>query len=182
MVISNKKKSLFLDRDGVINIDFKYVYKYEDIVYVEGIFELVKYFNDLNYHIFVITNQSGISRDFYSENDVKKLHSKMDIDFKKKTSSGITHWIYCKHHPSENCLCRKPNLGMIQNLMSNYNIDLQNSILIGDKISDFELGIRAKIKNIYILKSNYLNNQQIRKINVNHSVIESLHEVINNQL
>lgn len=178
MVTLKKNKALFLDRDGIINVDFNYVHKYEDIVYVDGIFRLVDHFNKLNYSVFVVTNQSGISRGYYSEKDVNTLHNKLNDDFLKKTSGGIAEWVYCKHLPDDNCICRKPATGMIQEIQIKYEIDIENSVLIGDKVSDFELGLNAKIKNIFIMDSQYLSLADKNRINASHQVIHSLEKII----
>lgn len=180
MVILEKsrKKALFLDRDGVINVDFNYVHKYRDIKYVKGIFKVVEHFNRLGYYTFVITNQSGVSRGYYHENDVNILHSKMDKDFLNNTPNGIERWLYCKHLPTDGCLCRKPKTGMIQEIQNNYEIDIENSVLIGDKVSDFELGLNANIKNIFILDSQYLSMKDKQRIHASHRVVNSLEKII----
>jgi D-glycero-D-manno-heptose 1,7-bisphosphate phosphatase len=139
-----KNKALFLDRDGVINIDKGYVHKIEDFEFIEGIFDLCKSYQDKGYLIIVITNQAGIARGYYTEEDFLKLSEWMKKEFAKKNVI-ITDIFYCPHHPdfTGECECRKPKPGMILEAAKKYNIDLSKSILIGDKITDIEAGKRA---------------------------------------
>jgi len=146
-------KALFLDRDGVINEDFGYVYKKEDFKFKEGIFELLKLFKD--YKIFIVTNQSGIARGYYSENDFHKLMEWVKKEF-KKNNIEIVDINFCPHHPdiTGSCECRKPNAGMILDLAQKYGIDLANSIMIGDKKSDIQAANKAGITKTYLVKDN----------------------------
>lgn len=141
-----KSKALFLDRDGIINKEIDYLYRIEDFIFIDGIFELCQYYQNNDYKIFVITNQAGISRGFYTEDDYKKLTNWMINEFSKK---GITIMkvFHCPHHPeiTGECSCRKPNPGMLKQAENEYNIDLSSSILIGDKISDIEAGKNAGV-------------------------------------
>ena len=139
------KKALFLDRDGIINKDYGYVYKIEDFKFNEDIFDVVKYFKDRDYLVIVVTNQSGIARGYYTENDFKKLTTYMLNKFKEKNLK-IDAIYHCSHSPNEACSCRKPNTKMIIDAKEEFNIDLKNSIMVGDKQSDINLGINANIK------------------------------------
>ena len=155
------RKVLFLDRDGVINVDKGYVYKIEDIEFIDGIFELCKAYQDRGYEIIIITNQAGIARGYYTEDDFIKLMDWMKEAFKKRGIS-ILDVFYCPHHPdfTGECSCRKPKPGMILEAAKKYNIDLKNSVLIGDKISDIEAGKRAGISKLYLLNSEYVKNYE----------------------
>ena len=147
---SNSHPALFLDRDGIINIDHGYVYKQEDFEFTQGIFDLVKLFSDKGYLIFVITNQSGIGRGYYTESDFHLLTQWM-LDTFKKHHISIERVAYCPHTPEKNCSCRKPNTALINEILKTYTIDLAASYLIGDKQSDIDLAINAHICNaIYI--------------------------------
>ncbi len=133
------KKALFLDRDGIVNIDKKYVYKKEEFEFMEHIFEFCKFFIDKGFLIFIITNQAGIGRGYYSEKDFLILTEWMQDQFKKKDII-INSVYYCPHHAEfglgkykRSCECRKPEPGMILNIADKYNIDLKNSILVGIK-------------------------------------------------
>ena len=138
------QKALFLDRDGVINIDHGYVSKIEDFQFTDGIFELLQLFLSKGYLLFIVTNQSGIGRGYYSEDDFLNLTSYMLDEFKKRDIK-ITSIEYCPHAPEERCGCRKPQIGMIENILSKYKIDLKSSWLIGDKQSDIDLAHNAGI-------------------------------------
>ena len=137
-------KALFLDRDGIINIDHGYVYKTDNFEFTEGIFDLVKLFSDAGYLIFVVTNQSGIGRGYYREADFKKLTSWMKKEFETH-EIPIEAVYYCPHAPEANCHCRKPETGMIEEALKEYPIDLSASWMIGDKQSDIDLAHNAGI-------------------------------------
>ena len=159
MITKNKKiKVIFLDRDGVINHDYGYVGKIENFKFIDGVFYACKYFINLGYKIIIITNQSGIGRGYYSENDFSVLTSWMIKEF-NKNDIDILKVYHCPHIPSDNCNCRKPNPLMITQAVEEFDIDLNNSWLIGDNISDINTAINSKIKN-YILIDSQKNNQK----------------------
>lgn len=143
--------ALFLDRDGVINIDHAYVYKQQDFQFVNGIFELCQSAKTLGYLIFVVTNQAGIGRGFYSEQDFAQLSAWMCQVFNEHNAS-IDKVYFCPHHPEYglgqyriDSPMRKPNPGMILAAQHEFNVDLAMSLLIGDKESDIEAGINAGV-------------------------------------
>jgi D-glycero-D-manno-heptose 1,7-bisphosphate phosphatase len=140
------KKALFLDRDGVINVDHAYVYQIEKFEFTESIFELLRLFIDKDYLLFIVTNQSGIGRGYYSEEDFQTLTSWMLEKFKKENIK-IVSVEHCNHAPEANCHCRKPQIGMVENILSSHNISLEHSWLIGDKQSDIDLAKNSNIKN-----------------------------------
>ena len=148
-------KAVFLDRDGVINKNFGYVGSIDKFEFKEGIFELLKFLQDKEFNLFVVTNQSGIARGYYSEKDFHNLMAYM-IDELKKKNIEIKDYNFCPHHPefSCECDCRKPKPGMILYLAKRYNIDLENSIMIGDSLSDIEAAKNAGIKKAYLVKEN----------------------------
>lgn len=139
-----KQKALFLDRDGVINIDHGYVYQIEKFEFTQGIFELLRLFLNKGYLLFIVTNQSGIGRGYYREEDFQTLTAWMLDEFKRENIK-IMSVEHCNHAPEANCACRKPQTGMVENILAQYEIDLENSWLIGDKQSDIDLAINAKI-------------------------------------
>ena len=147
-----KRRALFLDRDGTINVEKDYVYRIGDFEFIAGIVELIKTYYKQDYLIFIITNQAGIARGYYTENDYRILTEWMLNEFKKLgiEISGVYH---CPHHPDFTgpCNCRKPMPGLISNAISEFNLDAVGSVLIGDKKSDILAGINAGIgKNLYI--------------------------------
>lgn len=150
------QKALFLDRDGVINHEKDYLYKIEDFEFIDGVFESCRYFHDQGYIIVVITNQSGIARGYYSEEDFELL-TKWMIDQFTKEGIEISKLYYCPHHPSINgeCTCRKPNIGMIVEAKQEFDIDLANSLLVGDKMSDIQAGQKAGIEQCYLIATGH---------------------------
>ncbi|TKX32079.1 D,D-heptose 1,7-bisphosphate phosphatase [Campylobacter estrildidarum] len=142
------KKALFLDRDGIINIDKKYVYKIEDFEFCEGIFDLCCYFLEKDYLLFIITNQSGIARGYYSEEDFFKLCDFFLKEFKKEKIhfSKIYH---CPH--LQDCDCRKPKPGMLLKAKKEFDIDMENSVFIGDNLSDMQAGLSANVKTLILV-------------------------------
>jgi len=125
------KPALFLDRDGVINIEKNYLYKIEDFEFIDGIFELSKFFQDKGFLIFVVTNQSGIARGYYSEDDFLKLTAWMEDEFLKK-GIKISKTYFCPHHPdiTGECECRKPKPGMFLQARDEFNVDLEKSVIV----------------------------------------------------
>jgi D-glycero-D-manno-heptose 1,7-bisphosphate phosphatase len=161
------KKVLFLDRDGIINIDHGYVYKKENFEFVDGIFEICRHALRLNYQIIVITNQAGIARGYYNEDDFLTLTTWMKTEFEKQ-QINILDVFFCPHHPTsgvnaykKQCNCRKPAPGMILSAQKQYSIDLDKSIFIGDKISDMQAAINAGIKNRILVASQYVDEHDI---------------------
>lgn len=151
-----KKPTLFLDRDGTINEYGEYIYKKRDFHFRTGIIEIIRKFNTAGWYIIVITNQAGIARGFYSEDDVKELHKWVDSELEKE-NTHIDAWYYCPHHPTEGqtkytriCACRKPGTGMIVNACNDFDIDMHLSILVGDSQSDIECGQRMGLSSFFI--------------------------------
>lgn len=170
-------KTLFLDRDGVINEDFNYVHKIQDFKFIDGIFELVSRAKDLGYLVIVITNQAGIGRNLYSEDCFLKLTKWMISKFKEKEII-IDAVYYCPYHPihgkgkyKKDSFLRKPKPGMILKASEDYCIDLKNSILVGDKVHDIEAGISAGIK------KNYLFSKE-KTFDIQYELITSFDEII----
>ena len=157
VINKNYRKALFLDRDGVINVDYNYVHKIEEFDFFDGVFETCKRFADDGYLLVVITNQSGIAKGRYSEEDFAILTSWMKEQFKFHNAplSAVYH---CPHHPdiTGECECRKPKPGMINRACKELGIDPAKSILVGDHERDIEAGINAGIKCNIRIKSNRL--------------------------
>lgn len=147
------QKALFLDRDGVVNVNHGYVYQKENFDFIDGIFELAYKAQSAGYMIIVVTNQSGIARKYYDAKAFLKLTAWMENQFWQK-GIKIQHTFFCPHHPkhSINCICRKPRIGMITKASRRYTLNLETSILVGDSLSDMECAKRAKIKTRVLLK------------------------------
>jgi D-glycero-D-manno-heptose 1,7-bisphosphate phosphatase len=146
------RKALFLDRDGVINVEKNYVYRIEDFEFMPGIFDLCAQAQALGYCLVVITNQAGIARGYYSEADYQRLTDWMLGEFRAR---GITidRVYHCPYHPTEgigayrrDSFHRKPNPGMILDARDALGLDLSRSVLVGDKDSDIEAGRAAGVR------------------------------------
>ncbi len=149
---AKNNKAAFFDRDGTINIEKNYIFRIEDFEFKDGILELIKEYQKAGFLIFIITNQSGLARGFYSEEDYRILTNWMVNEF-KRNGIEITKVYHCPHHPeiTGSCECRKPKPGMILEAIREYNIDPVQSVLIGDKKNDILAGKNAGIgKNLYI--------------------------------
>ena len=149
------RPALFLDRDGVLNEDEGYVYRWEDFRWIPGAREAVAAFNRAGWLVIVVTNQSGVGRGFYSEADVHALHARMAQDL-AKVGGRIDAFYHAPHHPDAPLDAyrhpdppdRKPNPGMILRALSEWPIDKAASILVGDKPSDLEAALRAGIRGV----------------------------------
>ena len=146
-----RRPALFLDRDGVINIDHFYVHRPEHFHFIEGIFELVSAANRAGYLVIVVTNQAGIGRGYYTEGDFHSLTSWM-LDTFKQRGAKVDAVYFCPFHPEHGVGdykresdCRKPRPGMLLKASKEYSIDLERSIMVGDKISDIQAGERAGV-------------------------------------
>ena len=173
------KKALFLDRDGIINVDHGYVYKIDDFEFVDGIFELCLTAIEKSYDIFVITNQAGIARGLYTVSDFEKLTAWMQEIFNKK-GIEIKKVYFCPHHPSKGdneytkiCECRKPEPGLIIKAQQEFDIDLENSILIGDKESDILAAQSAGIARQVLVESKYTKDVEVSAYRVN-NIVEAI--------
>ncbi len=145
-------KTIFLDRDGVINKEINYLHKIDDFEFIDGIFDACLHFQSLSYKIIIITNQSGISRGYYSLSDYQKLTQWMLDQFKYK-NVNILDIFHCPHGPNSTCDCRKPKPGMFLKAKAKHNIDMEKSWMIGDKERDIIAANRAGINNTILLKS-----------------------------
>ena len=137
-----KRPAVFFDRDGVLNVDHGYTYRPEDFEWVPGAIETIKYCNEQNYLVIVFTNQSGVARGYYTEDDMHVLHHFMNQELAKH-GAHIDQFYYCPHHPqgkvapySMICNCRKPAPGMLLQAIEEWPIDREHSVVIGDKPSD----------------------------------------------
>jgi D-glycero-D-manno-heptose 1,7-bisphosphate phosphatase len=146
-----RRPAAFLDRDGVLNVDTGYVGKIDQWRWIEGAKATVKKFNDLGWFVFVVTNQSGIGRGFYSEADLKVLHQHV-FDELVAEGAHVDDVRYCPHHVDATveayrkaCDWRKPGGGMILDLLDKWPVDREASLLIGDKESDLEAAKRTGI-------------------------------------
>jgi len=142
-----KQKAIFIDRDGTLIEEVNFLHRVEDLQYFSYTDEAVKLLKDNGFLTIIVTNQSGIGRGIYTENDMHAIHERIQNDLTEK----LDGFYFCPHLPDAGCACRKPNLGMIEAAMQDFEIDLENSWMIGDKILDIGTGFNAKIKTALVL-------------------------------
>ena len=148
------RPAAFLDRDGVLNVDTGYPGRPEDIVWIDGAREAVAALNRLGYWVFVVTNQAGVARGYYSEADVIALHDWMQGEFAAQ-GGRVDAFYYCPHHPVHGigaylkaCDCRKPAPGMLLRAMRDRQVDRAASFLVGDKESDLAAARAAGVRGL----------------------------------
>jgi D-glycero-D-manno-heptose 1,7-bisphosphate phosphatase len=153
------RRALFLDRDGVINVDHGYVHRPEAVEFIDGIFELVAVARRAGYLVIVVTNQAGIGRGYYSEADFHALMDWMKSRFVER-GGQIDAVYFCPYHPEHGIgdyrresACRKPAPGMLLQAQQELDIDMELSIFIGDKPSDMAAGLAAGVGTLLYLSS-----------------------------
>jgi D-glycero-D-manno-heptose 1,7-bisphosphate phosphatase len=149
------KRAVFLDRDGTINVEKDYLYRIEEFEFICGVPEAVRLLNDAGFFVVIVSNQSGVARGYYTEEDVDNLHRFIAAEL-KKSGAGVDAWYYCPHHPqgkgsySLACRCRKPLPGMLIEAAKRHDIDLAASVMVGDKLADIEAGMAAGCRSILV--------------------------------
>jgi D-glycero-D-manno-heptose 1,7-bisphosphate phosphatase len=166
-------KALFLDRDGIINIEKEYLHSREDFEFIEGIFDTLRYAQEKGYLLIVITNQSGIGRGYYTKKDFLDLNQWMCEQFSNQKIS-ISKVYYCPHSPSEPCDCRKPLPGMLHSASRDFTIDFKDSILIGDKESDITAGRNAGVGKCVLARSGHAIDESVSQADI---IIDSIKDL-----
>jgi len=155
-----KKKIVFLDRDGVINKDIGYLHKIPDFEFVDGILNALKYLQDRGFEFIIVTNQSGIARNYYTVEEYKELNNwilqKLD-----ENNIKVLDVFYCPHGPDDNCSCRKPKPGLFFEAFEKYDIDIEGCWMIGDSKRDIEAAMNAGLNNSVLLS----NSGKLKEIN-----------------
>lgn len=142
-----KQKAVFLDRDGTLIEEVNYLHRVEDLRFFSYTNEAVELLKQNGFLVIVVTNQSGIGREIFDESAMHEIH----FEIQKHLENKIDAFYFCPHLPDAECLCRKPNLGMIENSSKDFEIDFENSWMIGDKVIDVETGFNAGIKTALVL-------------------------------
>ncbi|MDD2338081.1 MAG: D-glycero-beta-D-manno-heptose 1,7-bisphosphate 7-phosphatase [Geobacteraceae bacterium] len=153
-------KAVFLDRDGVINVEKGYLHRVEDFEFLPGVPRALHLLKEAGFLLIVVTNQSGVARGYYSLEAVHELHRHLQ-DQLKPYGAAIDGFYICPHHPEyesddqpSDCSCRKPLPGMIVKAVSDFHIDPARSYLVGDKLSDIEAG-RAACCRCLLVRTGY---------------------------
>ena len=164
-----KNKALFLDRDGVINKNLGYIFSVKKFIWLKNVKKAIKYAYHKKYLIIVVTNQSGVARGLYSENDIKKLHNEINKQLKMRNCK-IHDFFYCPYHPKygnkkyrRNSYLRKPNPGMILKAIKKWNINRDKSLMIGDKKIDMVASKKAGLR--FVKKKYNLMREMKRNLN-----------------
>lgn len=144
-----KKVAVFLDRDGTINIDTGYVSSPEDFDFLPAAKKGLKLLQENGFLLFIVTNQSGLNRGFFTLHDLGKIHSKLEEELAEE-GVRLEKIFFCPHHPDERCECRKPSPAAVLQIAEQYGIDLRKSFFIGDKVTDVRTGINAGCRSILL--------------------------------
>ena len=146
-----RRSAVFFDRDGVLNIDIGYAHRQDQLQWVDGAREAVKQVNDLGYLAFVVTNQAGVARGYYTEEDIHIFHRHLQSQL-MEIGGHIDDFRHCPHHPTagfppllQACNCRKPGPGMLNSLLGSWSVDKATSFLVGDKPSDLGAAEAAEV-------------------------------------
>jgi D-glycero-D-manno-heptose 1,7-bisphosphate phosphatase len=136
--------------------EVQFLRRYEDVTWFPSTIDAIRLLNRAGFVVCVTTNQSGVGRGFYSEEDVQQIHARM-TDALATAEARIDAWFYCPHHPEaavealrQVCECRKPSTGMIQSASRQFAIDLSQSFVVGDRISDVDLAARAGARGVLV--------------------------------
>lgn len=149
------KGAVFLDRDGTINVEKEYLYQAKEFEFIPGAPEAIRLLNKAGILVVVVTNQSGVARGYYTEDDVHNLHRHIAREL-ERFGAHVDDWLYCPHHPAGRgsyalpCNCRKPLPGLLQEAAARHDIDLEDSTMIGDKQADIEAGQAAGCRTILV--------------------------------
>lgn len=144
------KPAVFLDRDGTLIEEANYLARPEKLKLFSFAAKAVRLLNESSFLVVLITNQSGIGRGFFSENDLREIHEKLVAELAAQNAC-LDQIYFCPHTPETDCDCRKPKIGMIRQATQDFSIDLKKSWTIGDKALDVETGYNAKMKTALVL-------------------------------
>ena len=167
------RKILFLDRDGVVNVDKHFISRIEDIVFVQGIFQLCKYFEEQDFQIVIVTNQSGIARGLFSEMEFHTIMSFILEEFRRHEIE-VLGYFHCPHGPNDKCTCRKPLPGLFTQALRQLNVIGKNCITIGDRERDIDAALAAGIPQNYLLQDPQIGTSQFP----GSIVVNSLSEIV----
>lgn len=173
-------KAVFLDRDGTLNTDLGYVHQIDDFKFIDGTIHALRQLKQMGYLLVLVTNQSGIARGYFSEQQFLQLTEWMDWSLAEQ-GVDLDGIYYCPHHPNgkgkfqQTCRCRKPEAGMLEDAIKALNIDPAQSIMIGDKLEDLQAGMNAGIPTNILVKTGKPITKQAEQLAT--TVLESLKDL-----
>ncbi len=132
MKTSQRHPALLIDRDGTINRDCPYCHDAKDLYVYDKAVDLIKHYAGQGYFVIVVTNQSGINRGYFTEDDMHRFNSALK-ERVESMGGRIDDFFYCPHRPDENCACRKPRTGLMDKILTKYDLDLSSSLMVGDQ-------------------------------------------------
>ena len=144
----SKKKAIILDRDGTLIEDRNYAYKIEDLEILSGVIEGLKYLQS-DFVFFIVTNQSGIGRGYYTVEDFEKFNTHL-LEILDKNDIKILKTYYCPHLKEDKCDCRKPKTKYINEIINEFNVDIKESWMVGDHPSDIGFGINGECRTVFL--------------------------------
>jgi D-glycero-D-manno-heptose 1,7-bisphosphate phosphatase len=143
-------KAIFLDRDGIINTERGYTHRLEDFIILPDLMESLQFLQKKGYLFIIVTNQSGIAKELYTQENVEEIHAYLLNEF-KKNNIVIAEIYYCVHHPDvSRCICRKPDSLFVEKALARFEIDPAQSYFIGDKDRDVEAAAKGGVKGILV--------------------------------
>jgi len=156
MADAGKRRAVFLDRDGTINVEKDYLHRVEEFEFIPGAPDSIRKLKEAGYLVIVVTNQSGVARGYYDIEAVHRLHAHLDAEL-SKIGAAIDAYYVCPHHPEHGvgdyrcqCDCRKPMPGMLLEAAGRFGIDLASSFLVGDNMSDVDAARNAGCRPVLV--------------------------------
>ncbi len=144
-------KTIFLDRDGTINVEIDYLHQPELVQLEHTVGTAIARMNAAGFFVVVVTNQAGIARQYYGVDDLNAVNQRIS-ELLEPFGAHVDAWYFCPHHPdvTGDCACRKPNTGMLTMAARDHHLDLASSWMIGDKLIDVQAGINAGCRSIMV--------------------------------
>lgn len=179
------RKTVFLDRDGTINVEKNYLYRPEEFEFIPKVPEAIARLNNVGYQVIVVSNQAGVARGYYTEDDVIKLHQYVNGQL-SKYKAHIDGFYYCPHHPDAGigkykmkCHCRKPETGLFEKACEDFDVDIEDSWMIGDNVGDIKAGNNFHLKTI-LVRTGYGNQLEKEGFHLFQYIADDLYDAVNN--
>jgi len=157
-------RAVFVDRDGTINVNYGYISSPDEFKMYPNVAKGLRLLHEKGFKIIVITNQSGIARGYFSKEKLDVIHNKMKDELSQENVE-VDAIYFCPHHPDEKCNCRKPQPGLLQQAIKDFDIDIGKSFFIGDRMLDVEAGRKVGCKTVLIPEDKKLVEKEMRESN-----------------